>query len=346
MAPLHLAAKFDAPAPLLLRLLEAAPHMAARQDGAGRFPAHYLAGSYATDHTAPALAALLEHHPPNEEWPLRDLLRLGACAEIYTLARLQAHPEEASEPDPPPTNTLPNRPSGRAYPLHYAANRAAPARVVARLLELCPQAARAFDSHGNFPIHLAACAAGQLSRSVWGAMVRRRPPAQSVRDAAAAGCRLLLEAWPESGEGCDRFVGVGAPRDEQNDRLGRWPLHLALNCHAPEAVLDALRTHTPCDAFGNPTRRWPRRKGTATKVNAADVRKLTRAGPHSLRLRYLCSGARGDPEDLCLGGDKFGTIIYPSRDGGDDDPSLHETMSLETVVERRVRQQLAAASIS
>ena len=155
-------------------------------------------------------------------------------------------------------------------------------------MELCPRAARAFDSHGNLPIHLAACAAGRLSRSVYGAMVRRRPPAPAVGAASAACCELLLAAWPESAVACDHFVGADAPREEQDDRLGHWPLHLALKYHASDAVLDALRVRTPCDAFGNPTRRFPRGR-YATKLNAADVRKVTRTGVLSRRLRFLLS---------------------------------------------------------
>ena len=90
----------------------------------------------------------------------------------------------------------------------------------------------------------------------------------------------------------------GASAHEQREQCGWWALHTALAFHAPEAFLQELRKHTPVDAFGNPARPNPGRKG-AVKCNGADIRQRRRnGGARARQLRFLCEGARGAPPDL------------------------------------------------
>ena len=315
--PLHLAANFGAPAAVLERLLAAHPEAASVAAPCG-LPCHLLAGRNLTPAMqGEPLDCLLAAHPPTPEWALRDLLALGVAAEEPTLARLAAHPHEASEQDPfsHPSYSDPNSREHQAlkrlgklgcrrYPLHHAAGHAASAAVVSRLIELCPEAVCVRDSRGNFPIHIAATTAGKCTKGTWGGMRLREPPAAEVVDAAAACCTLLLRAWPEGGRACDDFVPEADTSEcrfgEQDRDCGWWPLHLALHAHAPEKVLDALRPHTPCDAFGNPKRKLPGRKW-CVKSNGHDMRRLGGLRKNQVRsgqLRYLCAGAEGAPEQL------------------------------------------------
>ena len=135
----------------------------------------------------------------------------------------------------------------------------------------------------------------------WGSLQLRPTPAAVVVDAARACCELLLRAWPRGGRACDDFVPEADDREcsfrEQDEFHGWWPLHLALQTRAPDAVLDVLRPHTPCDAFGNPKRRCPGRTH-ATKSNASDMRRIKRAEMRSEQLHYLCDGCEGAPQQL------------------------------------------------
>lgn len=306
--PLHLAAEYHAPPTLLLKLLDACPDAASMHDFEGTLlPCHSISGKHATDEQARPLEALLAAFPPSPEWSLRQLLRLGSSpgAEAATLARLAAHPNEARERDPvpAPSNAWEQRQyEYRRYPLHYAAESAAPRAVLAELIRLCPEAVRKQTFIGDYPLHLAVKAAASLYKGIYGEVLRRAQPSEALC-AAAAGCvGLLLEVWPSGATACAGSDALGLPPDAssraQRDACGWWPLHTALHFHAPEVVLEKLRDHTPVDAFGNPVRPNPGQRG-ATKANHADLRKIQRGtGVRSCQLRFLCEGARGTPQDM------------------------------------------------
>lgn len=308
--PLHLAAEYHAPPALLLRLLTACPEAASQPDSEGLLPVHSVAGKHATDEMAQPLEALLAAHPPRPEWSLLELLKLGSTpgAEVATLARLAVHPDEAREMEPVPPMPAWDRAGSRhdvrrrtyrRYPLHHAAAFAAPRAVLVELLRLCPEAARRQTLVGEYPLHLAAKSAARLFRGVYGEMLRRPPPAETLCAAAAECVDVLLEAWPAGATACDKVdLPRGCTAREQRDGCGWWALHTALAFHAPEAVLEKLRARTPVDAFGNPTRPNPGLRG-ATKCNHSDMRRLLRSDDkRSCQLRFLCNGAEGAPPKL------------------------------------------------
>ena len=359
--PLHLAAEFHAPPSLLLRLLAACPEAASQPDSEGRLPVHSIAGKHATEAMAQPLEALLAAHPPSPQWSLLALLQLGSGAEAAstrllqlgaeaaTLARLAERPDEAREMDPVPPIPQWDRPGSlwdlrrrtcRRYPLHYAAAFAAPRAVLVELLRLCPEATRQQSWVGEYPLHLAVKAAGSLFKGVYGQMLRREPPAEALCNAAAECVDVLLEAWPGGATACDKVdLPPGCSLRDQRDGCGWWALHTALAFHAPEAVLQRLRASTPVDAFGNPTRSNPGRRG-ATKSNYSDVRKhlrlrrLRRGDERMCQLRFLCEGAEGAPAQLRWSAtDQWG---MPHRDGrvalqmvATVDPSTRDVHSLE-----------------
>ena len=309
--PLHLACWYHAPPGVVLRLLAACPAAASQRDSEGALPCHSIAGTHATEEMAAPLEALLAAHPPTPEWSLLDLLRLGSApgAEAAALARLAAHEHEARQMDPVPpmpqwdhagSRHDQRRRAYRRYPLHYAAESAAPHAVVSELLRLCPEAVRKQSPIGQYPLHLATRAAASLFHAVYGMTLRRPAPAEALCAAAADCVDVLLDAWPGAATACDKIdVPPGASTREQRDAYGWWPLHTALAFHAPEAVLERLRACTPTDAFGNPTRPNPGRRG-ATKSNITDVRRLRSRdnGARAHQLRFLCKGAEGAPSHL------------------------------------------------
>ena len=301
--PLHFAAEYDAPAAVVIRLLEAYPAAAAEKADGGYLPCMFMAGRHLTAAIEQSplnpLQAVLDAHPPSPEWPLHDLLKLGCAAEEAILARLDAHPGDAKLQDPP-TPTPPGRqPKPRGYPLHHAALHCCSPEVVERLYALHPKAVKARNVSGDYPIHIAADAAGALARVTYGDMLRRLPVAKEVCANAAQCCRIFLDEWPDGATTEDDFGGrFGGRRDDE----GWWPLHRALKAHAPSVVLEVLRGHTPCDAFGNPDRPCPGRTW-ATKSNGGDIRRMRRVARTDIRsrqLRYLCSGAEGRPDGLVI----------------------------------------------
>ena len=211
--------------------------------------------------------ALAAAHPPLPGWRLADLLRARQFGESASIARLESRPEEVNEIDggdlpplAPPTPTLlcESQPTF----LHVASNGAPSAILMARLLDLHPQAAFIKSiTDDAVPLHCAS----RFSRllpcmplEAYALLARANPAAAGVciqQNGDELGTPLfaaalvdpervlvLLEANPGAAAvayGCDL-----QPSDSGYEFRGMLPLHAAC-CSGDETAIQALLTAYP-----------------------------------------------------------------------------------------------------
>ena len=268
--PLHLAVRFRYPPAIVNVLLaaDAEKRSSRLRDFWGNLPVHYALGLHANRVQSEVCPALLAAHPICDvTWSLDDLLKGGRAAERATLTRLERQDH----------HLMPLM----DHHLSVAAEHAATATVIAKLIAKHPSSVHFTDRQGRLPLHHAAMAGGHVS------MVGR---SEEVRQAAVEAVRLLLEASPETALKKSGHSGTAFDH--------------AKHYQAPQDVLDLLsaRMH---DAFGNPLPTVGARGRPIFAVRKSaprDMRKLRYAfhakgaGLHTRdtrRLQYLCQGGEG-----------------------------------------------------
>ena len=204
----------------------------------------------------------------------------------------------------------------RRTPLHQAVAERAPLYIIKELIDGCPSACSTRSDpplvdpvesrqHPTLPIH---DAAGMLWPEALALLLDAAPGTAQVHAGREGYLPLHRVCWPynrDPPEFADEWRGLAAPW-ERSVRLlvaaypgaattaslatREWPLSIANDMNAPEAVRQALRdAPTPVDAFGNPVGGPQARMLRAVKTPAVDVRRITKKRRETARLQYLAS---------------------------------------------------------